>query len=733
MKNAKYIIGLFLVVSFVFLIGCTQTANVVKEQAKEPIKVGFISCLTGDAAIIGAEEKNGVELAVEEINKAGGVNGRLLQIIYEDGKCNGKEAATVTQKLVNIDGVKAILGGGCSSETLGAAPITEENKVILLSAFSSSPDITNAGDYVFRTCPADTDPKVIGGLIPYIAENKRIAIISENSDYSVGIKQGLKEQLASYNTEIVSDELFTPGEKDFRTYLTKIKGKNPDALFVNVATSASAAGMIVKQASDLGLNAKLYGNFVLIGPEAIEQAGQLLEGAMAFDAPLLDSSNPKAASFMANYKAKYGEPFSFWDAGARYDTVYILKNALEACGEDTDCIKNYFYNMDWYTGTIGKIKFDENGDVIGIEGAVKTLVDGKPVVINEKTQKQNLKIGVILPLTGNSAVYGEWTKKGFDLAVKEINALPDYPYNLELVYEDDEGTPKGAVSAFQKIMIEHNPSVVIGFPLSKELISVAPIAENNKIVVFSPSASSDSLRTAGDYVFRLRESGSLHGIATAEYLANKGIMDYVGVLYLNAENGITYEQSFSKRYQELGGSIVFKETYEEGETDFKTYLIKAKEKGVKTLYAPGVVADIGMMMKQANELGLNIDFYSTPGAESSKLIEIAGKAAEGLIYTYPVFNPESSQPEVKAFVQSYEKEYGTTPEFIAANSFDMIKILARIFRENGMSSDEIRSGLYSVKNYNGASGQLSITEYRDVIRPIGFKTVKNGEFVVVDN
>ena len=383
MRKNNFVFLASLALLVLLVIGCTQSGQVVKEvEDKEPIKLGFIGPLTGGAAVVGIGEKNAVDIAIEEINNAGGIDGRPLQAIFEDGKCSGKEAATAAQKLINIDNVKIILGGACSSETLGVAPITEENKVILFSAFSTSPDITYAGDYVFRTVIPDTHPDLIGPLLPYIAENKRIAIITENSDYAIGIRKGIKEYLPSYNVNIVADELYSSEEKDFRTYLTKIKSVNPDALFINVATSGNTPGLIVKQTAELGLDVKLYGNFLLFTPESIELVGDLLEGARVFDAPLLDKSNPKADAFMKEYNSRYEEPFSFWDAGARYDTVYITKNALEECGEDTDCIRDYLYDMDWYLGTIGKYKFDENGDVLGIKGAVKELVNGEAVLVD---------------------------------------------------------------------------------------------------------------------------------------------------------------------------------------------------------------------------------------------------------------------------------------------------------------------------------------------------------------
>lgn len=352
----------------------------IKPSSGAAIKIGFIGPLSGGAASYGEAERNAVDLAVKEINDAGGIQGKKLEVVYEDGKCDGMEAVNAAQKLVNVDRVGIILGGLCSAETLGIAPVAESNNVILFSAFSSSPDITNAGDFVFRMVVSDTDPALIGKILPYMA-NKKIALITENTDYSIGIRKALVKNAERYNITISADELYAPGEKDFRTYITKAKASGPDAVFINPGTSEEAAGLMAKQSRELGFNASIYGNFIIGTPKSLEVAGEVLEGAIFYDAPLLDESNPKANEFMQKYRSLYGEPASFWEAGARYDSVYILKNALDACREDTACIRDFFYSMDWYSGVVGKMKFDANGDAVGVEGSAKTIKDGKPMII----------------------------------------------------------------------------------------------------------------------------------------------------------------------------------------------------------------------------------------------------------------------------------------------------------------------------------------------------------------
>jgi branched-chain amino acid transport system substrate-binding protein len=345
--------------------------------ARGPIKIGFVGPLTGDAASYGIPIKNAITLAVEEINNAGGVNGRKIEMIYEDGKCTGKDAVNAAQKLINIDKVNIILGGMCSGELLSIAPITEPAKVLLLSPAASSPDITHAGDFIFRNNPSDADGgKALAKLIR--EKYTKAAIISENTDYAQALARVFVENFRSLGGEVVAQENFDPGIKDFRTILTKIKASNPQVLLINPQTEI-AGGLIVKQAREMGITLPFYGTIALAGTKAIETAGKYAEGMLVVDAPGLSESNPKAVKFLADYKAKYGTTTLEFYLGAAYDAVYILADGISKYGTDTEKLKNYLYSLKNYNGVIGTYGFDENGDLIGIEYTVKQIKNGKAV------------------------------------------------------------------------------------------------------------------------------------------------------------------------------------------------------------------------------------------------------------------------------------------------------------------------------------------------------------------
>jgi branched-chain amino acid transport system substrate-binding protein len=328
----------------------------------EPIKIGYIGPLSGDAAVYGETEKNIIGYAIDDINKNGGISGQPLEIIYEDGKCNGKDATTAAQKLISVDHVQIILGGVCSSETLAAAPIAEKGKVILLSGFSSSPDIAKAGEYIFRNAPSDADVAKLDAET-IAAKYKKVAILSENADYSLGIKNVMKEVFSSKDVQVVADENYTGATSDFRSILTKIKSVNPDVLYVNPGSSPKDGGLIAKQARELGIAAPIHGNFLLGTLDALAAGGDALEGVVISDSIELNADTKNLKTI---YKEKFGtDPAHDLMMGTAYDRAYIIKMALDKVGNDATKIKDYLNNMGEYKGVIGSYTFDDNGDLLG--------------------------------------------------------------------------------------------------------------------------------------------------------------------------------------------------------------------------------------------------------------------------------------------------------------------------------------------------------------------------------
>ncbi len=358
------ILGIALLVA---LSGCAT------ETTEGPIKIGNIGPLTGDVAFLGVNVKVAVGTAIEEINAEGGINGRLLEGIYEDGGCGPKEGANAANKLINIDGVDFIIGGLCSGETLGAAPIAEEAGVVLFSPTSSNPDITNSGDYIFRSYPSDAfQGKVAAEYVLNDLAGEKIAIMNCQGDWCVGVKNVFKEHLLSIGGNIVAEEDFAQGSVDLRSQLTKVKDSDPDVVYILSYTQSGVA--LLTQMKELGIDAKVLGGDSWADDTLWEQAASAGDGAR-----FLVPSTPPSEEFDAKMKAKGIEASLGTQQG--YDNVMILADIFREFGTNPVVVKEALYNVKDYQGFSGVITIDSNGDLEKAVYDVKEANNGVAAVI----------------------------------------------------------------------------------------------------------------------------------------------------------------------------------------------------------------------------------------------------------------------------------------------------------------------------------------------------------------
>ena len=258
MNKSHKMVLIFLVLSFI--VAAINCGN-----KEEFIKIGAILPLTGDGAQAGANTKSGIDLAVEEINKAGGINGHMVEIVYEDCQGQPKLAVSAMQKLTDIDKVPAVIDNSLSNVTLAIAPIAESKKVILLATGASSPKISNAGDYVFRIWNSDDlEGEVMAQYAINSLKIKDAAILYINNDYGLGLQQVFKKNFARLGGNIVSKIVFQAGKKDFKTQITKILQNKFNAIYL-VGYPTECTG-IIKQLRRLGYNGMILGTIVMTDP-----------------------------------------------------------------------------------------------------------------------------------------------------------------------------------------------------------------------------------------------------------------------------------------------------------------------------------------------------------------------------------------------------------------------------------------------------------------------------------
>lgn len=326
-------------------------AKTEKSQATEPVKIGVILPLSGEAASYGEAAKRGAELAMEKMNKENKVK---VQLVYEDSQMDPKKAASAIQKLVNVDKVKYNLGFS-SGESLAMCPIAEASKSILL-VNGSSPEITKCGDYTFRDIPSDSyQAKEMASKLTQKGF-KKVAVIYINNDYGKGLADEFKNNFIG---EIVAFEAHNAKETNFRTILTKIKSLNPDALFV--VSQAPESYSLLKQRAEIGLVQPLFGSEAFKDDNVVKNVpAKATENVYAiFLAPY---KGAEYEAYNSAHMAKYNQaPGTF--AEFVYDNVTIISRSLQDCEvSDTSCVKGAIYNTN-LVGATGDIKFDQNGDI----------------------------------------------------------------------------------------------------------------------------------------------------------------------------------------------------------------------------------------------------------------------------------------------------------------------------------------------------------------------------------
>ena len=339
-------------------------------SGEDPFRIGVMESLTGPGETYGTVASQAKQMAADEINAAGGIDGRMLELIVEDSQCSAKDAIAAYNKLTDVDGVKIILGTSCSSAMLGAAPLAEADGVILFSGLASNPDIANAGDYIFRTQISDIQVGIDTGNVLWADGVRKLATITETTDYAEGVRRTSVAQFQKRGGRVVAEERYPSDAIDFRSQLGKLFDADPDALHL-APQSEFAAGAIIKQAREVGYQGPIYAETVSVGTTALEVAGDAATGMKAITADL-DPDNRKAQEVLASFRERYRYVTLPWHLGSAYDDVYIAAECLKQTGDDQDAdgFRDCMYAITW-SGAIGDdYSFDSDGEVVGLSRVV---------------------------------------------------------------------------------------------------------------------------------------------------------------------------------------------------------------------------------------------------------------------------------------------------------------------------------------------------------------------------
>jgi branched-chain amino acid transport system substrate-binding protein len=335
-----------------------------RTDASDKIRIGLLMSMTGDTANFGISSSNAIRMAADDLNQAGGINGKQIELLLQDDRSDATEAANITTRFVSQDAVHAIIGEVGSSRTLAAAPIAQNAKVPMLTPSSTNPDVTKKGNYIFRSCFIDN---VQGpAMAQFAARNlnaKRAALmIDRRNDYSTGLEKPITDVYVKLGGQIVITQSYQAGDQDFNAQITSIKGANPEVIFV--PGYYGDVGLIAKQARDKGLNVPLVGGDGWDSPSLYQIGGSALDGSYFTDHYSPYDADPRVQKFVKDYQSRYGTlPDAL--AATGYDAALIMFDAIKRAGSlEGAAIRDALAATRDFPGVTGMITFNENRDAV---------------------------------------------------------------------------------------------------------------------------------------------------------------------------------------------------------------------------------------------------------------------------------------------------------------------------------------------------------------------------------
>lgn len=349
------------------------------------------------------------------------------------------------------------------------------------------------------------------------------------------------------------------------------------------------------------------------------------------------------------------------------------------------------------------------------------------VLFYESVPEETIKIGVIGPLTGDVAEYGQNIKNILDMTLEEINKAGGVKgRKLQFIYEDSACEPAKGVTAIQKLINIDGVSIVIDMACSSVALAEAPIAEINKVLLMLPTASNYKIEDAGDYVFRVYPNDAFQGVKLAELVASLKYKK-IAIVYINNDYGFGLQKVFSEEFKRLGGEIVTVESHEAGIADFRSLLTKIKASNPELIFLAEHPKEGSLLLKQIKELKIDVSVYGSDAMKDQSVLQTAGNAAENLIMLFSVIPQDTTY---KQFELLYKDKYGKDVEGYAVYGYDALKVLAHAMNNVGFDSTKIKNELYKIKDFKGITGLINFDELGERMG-VNYEIyiVKNGQFI----
>lgn len=328
-------------------------------------------------------------------------------------------------------------------------------------------------------------------------------------------------------------------------------------------------------------------------------------------------------------------------------------------------------------------------------------------------------IGEYGSLTGSEATFGIMTNRGIALAVKQVNAAGGVKgKKLKVITLDDQGKSEEAATAVTKLITQNRVMALLGEVASSRTLAAAPIAQQNKIPMITPSSTNQKVTEVGDYIFRVCFIDPFQGTVMAKFATENLKAKKVAILKdVKSDYSEGLASSFKETFEKMGGKIVAEQSYSSGDIDFKGQLTSIKGSSPDAIFIPGYYTDVGLIARQARQqVGLKQPLMGGDGWDSSKLYEIGKDAVKGSYFSNH-YTTDSSDPAVQKFIAEFKAEYNEMPDGLAAMGYDAAKVLVdSLNRAKELTPASLRDAIAATKDFPGVTGKITLNEKRDAVK-----------------
>ena len=345
-----------------------------------------------------------------------------------------------------------------------------------------------------------------------------------------------------------------------------------------------------------------------------------------------------------------------------------------------------------------------------------------------------IKVGEFASLTGKEATFGQMSHHGTQLAIEEVNASGGVlGKKIELIYEDDQSKAGEPATVVKKLISRDRAVAVLGEVASSRSMEAAPICQQNKIPMISPSSTNVKLTEMGDYIFRVCFTDEFQGKLLANFAKRTLKAAKVAIMTdVKSDYSVGLSSYFKSPFTANGGAIAAEQTYNGGDKDFKGQLTAIKAANPDAIIVTGYYTDVGLIVKQAKQLGIRVPLFGGDGWESSKLIEIGGADVEGTYFSTH-FSPEEKSPTGENFVKKFQAKYHEAPDAMAALGYDSAMVLFEAIKRAGTTEGpKLRDAIAATKDHQGITGKITLDEKRNAPKAAVILTVKDGKFNFVE-